>query len=227
MPPAATLVGMNGLYVLKPWYAERLGGLRRSLVARRVAPTTITVAGVAFGAAAGGALALLRPGPLAAGVVGLLLVARLACANLDGGVAREAGRQTRSGAVANEVGDRLAELAALAGVVALAPAGLVAVAALAASAPSWVALAGAAAGPRESAPAGAASAQWGRAPAAAAQRGRAPALAPRVQGGPVGKTERCLLLVAIAATGWAVPLLVVLAAGSLLTAVIRLVKVAR
>jgi CDP-diacylglycerol--glycerol-3-phosphate 3-phosphatidyltransferase len=193
-PAAATLVGMNGLYALKPWYADRLGGLRRGLVARRVAPTTITVAGVAFGAFAGGALALLRPGPLAAGVVGLLLLARLGCANLDGGVAREAGRQSRFGAVANEVGDRIAEFAALAGVLALAPAGLVAFAALAASAPSWVALAGAAAG------------------------------FSRVQGGPVGKTERCLVLVAIAATGWAVPLLVVLAAGSLLTAAIRIVK---
>jgi len=188
---------MNGLYALKPWYADRLAGLRRGLVARRVAPTTITVAGVAFGAAAGGALALLPPGPVAAAVVGLLVLARLGCANLDGGVAREAGRQSRFGAVANEVGDRLAELAMLAGVLALAPFGVVAVAALAASAPSWVALAGAAAG------------------------------APRIQGGPVGKTERCVLLVAIAATGWAVPLLVVLAAGSALTAVIRLVKVAR
>ncbi len=197
IPPAATLIGMNGLYALKPWYADRLGGLRRGLVARRVAPTTITVAGVAFGGAAGVALALLRPGPIAAVTVGLLLAARLAGANLDGGVAREAGRQSRFGAVANELGDRLAELAALAGVLALAPVSLVAVAALAASAPSWVALAGAAAG------------------------------APRVQGGPVGKTERCVLLVAIAATGWAAPLLVVLAGGSLLTAAIRVVKVTR
>jgi CDP-diacylglycerol--glycerol-3-phosphate 3-phosphatidyltransferase len=188
---------MDGFYALKPWYAGRLGRLRRVLVARRVAPTTITVAGVAFGGAAGAALALLRPGPVAAVAVGLLLAARLASANLDGGVAREAGRASRSGAVANELGDRLAELAALAGVLALAPVWLVAVVALAASAPSWVALAGAAAG------------------------------APRVQGGPVGKTERCVLLVAIAATGWVGPLLVVLAGGSLLTAAIRVVRVTR
>ena len=186
---------MNGLYALKPWYATRLGGLRQVLVAHRIPPTALTGAGVVFGALAGAGLALLPAGPLAAGAVGALLAARLACANLDGGVARASGRGTRFGAVVNELGDRLAELAALAGALLFAPPAVVALAALAASAPSWVSLAGAVAG------------------------------APRVQGGPVGKTERCLILVAIAATGWAVPLLLVLAAGSLLTAVLRLVRI--
>ena len=69
------------------------------------------------------------------------------------------------------------------------------VAALAASTPSWVSLAGVAAG------------------------------APRLNGGPVGKTERCAVLVAVAATGWAAPLLAVLAAGSLLTAGLRLRRI--
>jgi len=99
--------------------------------------------------------------------------------------------------VLNEVGDRAAELAALAGCLALAPVGLVAGAALAATLPSWVSLAGAAAG------------------------------GPRPQGWPVGKTERCLLLVLIAFAGFAVPLLVVLAAGSLLTAIVRLERTRR
>ena len=54
-------------------------------------------------------------GPVAAAAVGVLLAARLACANLDGGVARDSGRSTRFGAVVNELGDRLAEFAALAG----------------------------------------------------------------------------------------------------------------
>jgi CDP-diacylglycerol--glycerol-3-phosphate 3-phosphatidyltransferase len=186
---------MNGLYALKPWYATRLGGLRRSLVARRVPPDVLTWAGVASGALAGAALAVLASGPLAAATVGVLLAARLACANLDGGVARESGRATRFGAVVNELGDRLAELAVLAGTLAFAPTGQVALAALAATAPSFVSLAGHAAG------------------------------APRIQGGPVGKTERCLILVAVAATGWSVPLLWLLAAGSLLTAGLRLRQV--
>ncbi len=186
---------MNGLYALKPWYAARLGGLRRTMAAHRVPPATLTLGGVAFGALAGIGLAVLPPGPLAAAVVGVLLAGRLGCANLDGGVARDSGRSTRFGAVINELGDRLAEFAALAGALALAPVGIVGLAALAATAPSWVSLAGAAVG------------------------------SPRVQGGPVGKTERCLILVAIAATGLAVPLLLILSAGSVLTAAVRVFRV--
>jgi CDP-diacylglycerol---glycerol-3-phosphate 3-phosphatidyltransferase len=183
---------MQGLYGFRPWFAARLSGLRQILVAHSVPPAALTLGGVALGALAGVGLAALRPGPVAAVVVGVLLVARLGCANLDGGVARDSGRGTRFGAVTNELGDRLAELAALAGTLALAPVSVVGLGALAASAPSWVSLAGAAAG------------------------------APRVQGGPVGKTERCLILVLIAASGWAIGLLVLLAAGSLLTAALRL-----
>jgi len=208
---------MSGLYVLKPWYAARLSRVRRVLVDRRVSPNTVTAVGVGFGAAAGLVLALRPPGLVTALMVGLLLAARLACANLDGGVARASGRASRRGLVVNELGDRLAELAVLAGLLAwtregvgtlgtvdpvwvdalgwlIAPAWLVVAAALAASAPSWVALAGAAAG------------------------------APRIQGGPVGKTERCVILVAIAATGWAGPLLLALIVGSLLTAGLRLAQ---
>ncbi|WP_157251280.1 CDP-alcohol phosphatidyltransferase family protein [Nonomuraea typhae] len=185
---------MNGLYALKPWYAARLGGVRALLVAHDVRPWVVTAAGVAFAAAAGAVLATLTPGPVAALAVALLLAARLACANLDGGVARESGRATRFGSVVNELGDRVAELAVLAGCLALAPPALVATAALAATLPSWVALAGAAAGAR------------------------------RPQGGPMGKTERCVLLVVFAFTGWA-GWLVLLAAASALTALVRLARV--
>jgi CDP-diacylglycerol--glycerol-3-phosphate 3-phosphatidyltransferase len=95
--------------------------------------------------------------------------------------------------VCNELGDRAAELAVLAGCFALAPGWLVVTAMLAASAPSWVALAGVAAG------------------------------ATRINGGPVGKTERCLLLVVLAAVpAHAGTVLVVIAAGSALTAALRL-----
>ena len=70
-------------------------------------------------------------------------------------------------------------------------------AALAATLPSWVALAGAAAG------------------------------LSRLQGGPVGKTERCLLLALLAAIGFPVVILSVLAAGSALTALVRLLRLGR
>ena len=183
----------SGLYALKPWYADRLAGLRRSLAARRVAPGTVTAAGVGFGALAGLVLATVRSPLVAAVLVAALLALRLAAANLDGALARETGTCTRWGAVVNELGDRAAELAVLAGCFALAPPWVVLLAMLAASAPSWVALAGAAAG------------------------------AVRINGGPVGKTERCVLLVLIAAApAYTAALLAALAAGSLLTAALRL-----
>ena len=187
----------GGLYSFKSWYAGRLAPVRRSLVAANVPPTLITMAGIVFGGGAGAALALLRPGPTAGATVAVLLAARLACANLDGGVARDEARTTPFGSVLNEVGDRAAELAALAGCLAFCPTALVAAAALAATLPSWVALAGAAAG------------------------------LGRIQGGPVGKTERCLLLALLAAIGFPVVFLGVLAVGSALTALFRLARLAR
>jgi CDP-diacylglycerol---glycerol-3-phosphate 3-phosphatidyltransferase len=189
--------GVDGLYALKPWYADRLHRARAGLVRRRVSPHAITAAGVVAGGGAGAVLAVMRPGPVAGLLVAVLLVTRLGCANLDGAVARESGRTSAWGWMVNELGDRAADLAALAGCMVLASDGLVAVAALAATLPSWTALAGAAAG------------------------------GPRPQGGPVGKTERCLLVTLIAFTGWAVELLVVIAAGSLLTAAVRLVRIRR
>jgi len=184
----------GGLYSFKSWYADLLAPVRRLLVDTGVPPSAITTAGIVFGGGAGAALALVRPGPVAGAVVAVLLAARLGCANLDGGVARDGDRATPFGSVLNEVGDRAAELLALAGCLALAPAALVLAAALAATLPSWVALAGAAAG------------------------------VPRVQGGPVGKTERCLVLALLAGLGHPVVLLAVLAAGSALTAAVRLAR---
>jgi len=188
---------MLGLYALKPWYAERLSGVRRILIAKRVTPNTITAASMVCGAGAGLTFLVLRPGVTAGLVVAALLAARLACSNLDGAVARESDRSTKCGGVVNEIGDRVGEIATLAGLVLLAPFSLVLGAAFAASTPSWVSLAGRAAG------------------------------APRLQGGPVGKTERCAILVAIAFTGWSVPLLALVAAGSLATAAYRLLKLHR
>ena len=186
----------GGLYSIKSWYADLLAPVRRILVAADVPPTAITMAGIAFGGGAGAALASMRPGPVAGTVVATLLAARLGCANLDGGVARHGDRATPFGSVLNEAGDRAAELLALAGCLAFAPTALVLACALAATLPSWVALAGAAAG------------------------------LPRIQGGPAGKTERCLLLALLAFWGFPVVFLTVLAAGSALTAAVRLARLA-
>lgn len=181
----------TGLYALKPWYAVRLEGLRDWLIRHQVSPNAVSLAGIGCGAVAGAALATMPPG-WAGLAVGPLLAARLAAANLDGALARETHSQSRRGALLNEVGDRAAELAVLAGCFALAPAWIVLLTMLAASAPSWVSLAGAAAG------------------------------SGRINAGPVGKTERCLLLTVLAAVpGSATVLLVAMAAGSAITAALR------
>lgn len=175
------------LYELKPWYGRRLSGVRRRLVARDVHPTAVTWTGVGAAGLAGIGLAVLPTGPAALAVVPLL-AARLACANLDGALARETGRTSRWGAVANEAGDRAADLLVLAGCLALAPAPVVLLAMVCVLLPSSVSLAGAAAG------------------------------YPRLQSGPVGKVERCAVLAVVALVGLAQPLLLALAAGSLVTA---------
>lgn len=136
---------MNGLYALKPWYADRLSGVRGALARRRVSPTPSPPPAVAAAAAAEGALALL-PAGWAAAPVALLLAVRLACANLDGALARDTGRSRRRGALLNEAGDRAADLLVIAAFWAVAPGWLAALAACAATLPSWVSLAGAAAG---------------------------------------------------------------------------------
>jgi CDP-diacylglycerol--glycerol-3-phosphate 3-phosphatidyltransferase len=188
---------MNSLYALKPWYAARLTRPRTWLVRHDVSPTTLSWTGVGCAGVAAATLATAPTGAAAAAVVGAALAARLACANLDGGVARAAGRTTAWGAVTGELTDRLADLVVVAALLAHAPVAWVAAAALGASAPSWVALAGVAAG------------------------------ADRRQDGPLGKTERAALAIAVAGLGHAALGCAVLAAGGVVTAAVRLVAIRR
>jgi CDP-diacylglycerol--glycerol-3-phosphate 3-phosphatidyltransferase len=188
---------MNGLYALKPWYADQLAGPRQSLIKHNVTPTAVSWTGVVMAAGAGACLAFGRPGPLIALAVAGLLALRLACANLDGGIARLTGRTQPWGSVTNELTDRLADLCALAGLSAHVPLALLAVAALCATLPSWCSLAGSATG------------------------------ASRMQGAGLGKTERCALLVVAALIGHDPLIVAVIAIGSLLTAVARLFVIHR
>jgi len=192
---------MSGLYGLKPWFTRRLTPIVNAAVARKVSPDVFTVAGVVAAAAAG---AVVAQGwwPLAA----LFLVLRLAGANLDGAVARARGVSRPWGFVVNEVGDRASDLLTFAGLAVWAarqhgpglhflswPVLMVLVAALAATLPTFASLAAAGAG------------------------------APRRNGGPLGKTERCLFV--LLATAFPVILPVVstqLVNGSLITTVLRL-----
>ena len=104
---------INGIYDIKPWFVRKLRRVEDLLVARRVSPAVITIWAVIASVAAGAALA-------AGGItrdyswwflVPPLAIVRLALNALDGSVARRTGRTSKSGAVANEMGDRAADTA--------------------------------------------------------------------------------------------------------------------
>lgn len=191
---------MRGLYALKPWYTRRLDGVVRWAVDRDVSPDVFTWLGVVSAALAAVAIAV-GAWPL----VLLLLAGRLAGANLDGAVARARGVSRPWGFVANELGDRAGDLLMFAGLAVLlgrlqGGAGLVfvLVAAVVATLPTFVSLAGAGAG------------------------------APRINGGPFGKTERCLVVVVLAAAPGLSPILLPVMIGlSLVTVATRLRELRR
>lgn len=191
---------MRGLYALKPWYTRRLDGVVRWAVDRNVSPDVFTWLGVVSAALAAVAIAV-----GAWPVVLLLLAGRLAGANLDGAVARARGVSRPWGFVVNELGDRAGDLLMFAGLAVLlgrlqGGAGLVfvLVAAVVATLPTFVSLAGAGAG------------------------------ASRINGGPFGKTERCLVVVVLTAAPGLSPILLPVMIGlSLVTAATRLRELRR
>src|SRR6187431_2505573 len=191
---------MRGLYALKPWYTRRLDGAVRWAVDRDVSPDVFTWLGVASAALAAVAIAV-GAWPFAL----LFLAGRLAGANLDGAVARARGVSRPWGFVVNEIGDRLSDLLMFAGLAVLlgreqGTTGLVfvLVAAIVATLPTIASLAGAGAG------------------------------APRLNGGPFGKTERCLAVVLLVAAPALSPLVLPVMIGmSLVTAVTRLRELRR
>ena len=192
---------MNGLYALKPWFTNRLRPILDAAVTHQVSPDVFTAAGVVAAGAAGVAIAM-GWWPL----VALFLVMRLAGANLDGAVARARGVSRPWGFVVNEIGDRTSDLLTFAGLAVLAarqngpgfewlswPVLQVLLAALAATLPTFASLAAAAAG------------------------------ATRRNGGPLGKTERCLFVLLATAIPVIMPfVLMQLVNGSILTTVLRL-----
>ena len=164
-------------------------------VDRDVSPDVFTWLGVVSAALAAVAIAV-GAWPLAL----VLLAGRLAGANLDGAVARARGVSRPWGFVVNELGDRASDLLMFVGLAVLlgrlqggAGLVLVLVAALVATLPTFVSLAGAGAG------------------------------AARINGGPFGKTERCLVVVVLAAAPGLSPILLPVMIGlSLVTVATRL-----
>ncbi len=194
---------MRGLYALKPWYTRRLNRFVDGAVKRGLSPDLFTFIGI-FGALAA-ALAIAIGWAIPAAV---FLAVRLAGANLDGGVARARGVSRPWGFVLNEIGDRLSDFLMFAGLAVLAATtagGLatpevlwVVAAAAAATLPTFISLSAAGAS------------------------------ATRRNGGPLGKTERCLaVVIATALPAWIIPISIILIAGSLLTAILRVSRAHR
>jgi CDP-diacylglycerol--glycerol-3-phosphate 3-phosphatidyltransferase len=192
---------MDGLYALKPWYTQRLHVFMRRAEIQGTSPDVFTAIGV-LGAAAAAVCIAAGWWPLAAGA----LAVRLAGANLDGAVARARNVCRPWGFALNEIGDRVSELLVFAGLAVWAasqrgpgmnwlswPVIWVLVAALAATLPTFASLAAAGAG------------------------------GTRRNGGPFGKTERCLAAIVIAAIPGAIPMVgAAIVIGSVLTAGMRL-----
>jgi CDP-diacylglycerol--glycerol-3-phosphate 3-phosphatidyltransferase len=200
--PGTPEVGVvNGLYAFKPWYARRLRSIVDIAAARDISPDLFSLVGVLGAAVA--AVGIARGWWLVAAAA---LAVRLAGANLDGAAARASGRSRPWGFVINELGDRASDLLMFIGLAALAardgwtsPGVLfVCAAALAATLPTFASLAAAAASDD----------------------------VVRLNGGPLGKTERCALAaLAAAVPGWLPVIAVVIVAGSLVTAAARLIAV--
>src|SRR5262245_43090332 len=192
---------MKGLYALKPWYTGRFAGIVDFAVLHGISPDVFTASGMAAAAVAGVFVAL-GWWPLAL----VFLALRLAGANLDGAVARTRSVARPWGFVLNEIGDRASDLVVFAGLAVWAarqsgpglqwlswPVLWVLAAALAATLPTFASLTAAAAG------------------------------ATRCNGGPLGKTERCLAIVVATALPVTIPYVsAVIIVGSAVTAAVRL-----
>ena len=197
---------MDGLYALKPWYTRRLRVVTDRATIQGTSPDTFTLIGIVGALAAAVSIAM---GWWA--LAALWLAVRLGGANLDGAVARARNVSRPGGFVLNEIGDRASDLLMFAGLAVWAahqsgpglhwlswPVIWILVAALAATLPTFASLAAAGAG------------------------------ATRRNGGPFGKTERCLAAIVAAAAPAAIPWVsAMIVVGSLVTAGLRLASAHR
>jgi CDP-diacylglycerol--glycerol-3-phosphate 3-phosphatidyltransferase len=189
--------GFRGLYAAKGWYTNRLQVFVRFAVRTGINPDLFTLIGILGGLAAAGLLAVSadHPHPLWAVPVGLSLAIRLAGANLDGAVARARNVSRPWGFVLNEIGDRAADLAVMLVLAHLAGGWWGLIGLAGSSLPTFASLTLAAAG------------------------------GSRPNGGPVGKTERCALVVLVVLlAGWHAfyaPAAALIGLGGLLTAGLR------
>jgi CDP-diacylglycerol--glycerol-3-phosphate 3-phosphatidyltransferase len=175
-----------------------LSGVVTASTRAGISPDVFTAVGIAGGMAAAGILAVgaARPHPLWAVALAVALAIRLAGANLDGAVARARKVARPWGFVLNEIGDRVGDLAPMI-VLAHLTGGWWGLIGLAGSfLPTFASLA------------------------------LAGADGPRINGGPLGKTERCALMVLVTlfAPWWSLyaATSALIGFGGLVTAAVRL-----
>jgi len=200
------------LYALKPWFSNVLKPILKFSLKAKLSPDLYTLFNIAFGVLAGFGVYSLN------GLIVLVaVVLRLACANLDGALARAKSMQTgiplsRLGFAKNEIGDRLADFSMMSGLAFLSESYLdgkqaitVLIAVFVTAIPTLISLIGVSKG------------------------------VSRINGGPMGKTERSffvVLLVLIAQLTAAVGSYIyygafVLIIGSIITAWFRYLKIVR
>ena len=102
---------MASVYDLKPRFQALLRPLIGRLTRAGVTPNAVTLAAVAGSVAVGGLIALARDRPALLLLLPVWLFLRMALNAIDGMRARELGMATALGAVLNELGEVLADVA--------------------------------------------------------------------------------------------------------------------
>ena len=102
---------MPSVYDLKPAFQGLLRPLVRSAVRAGLTPNQMTLAALLGSIAIGAILCAARDRPFLLILLPLWLFARMALNAMDGMAAREHGLESRSGAVLNELGDVLSDVA--------------------------------------------------------------------------------------------------------------------
>lgn len=114
---------MGSIYALKPAFVRSLRPFEDRLVAKRVTPDALSLAGVVCSAVAGACIGLasITDTSWLFLIAASFCVVRLAFNALDGSVARRTGTESSGGAVTNEICDRVADGALLLGCLAVTP----------------------------------------------------------------------------------------------------------
>lgn len=191
---------MPTLYGLKPWYTRKLSVFIKFAGKHNLSPDFFTSVGGA-GAIFGLIVLAHMPGGVgvSTGLMFLAIIVRLGGANLDGAVARARGVSSPVGFIKNEIGDRMSDFLLFVGLFLAVPFDAqywVLLVAIVASFPTLMSVSGAAVG------------------------------VPRINGGPFGKTERCLcFILSPLIIAWGLlptfVLLGIMGVGSLLTSITR------